>query len=125
MLNIKYCIYLIGEWYISSQFGDRGDIDDVKWERRKAVVQALLETVPSEISLQIRAPFYKFGVTETEEPLTKSDYRDINKNISRIGTSVYISVSSSSLSLLLMNIRRSNSFFLLSFSLFVKHQLFF
>lgn len=48
-----------GEWYYTDYFGDQGDISSAAWADRKSVVDALLDSLPSTRTVQLRTPAFK------------------------------------------------------------------
>jgi hypothetical protein len=48
-----------GEWYYTKNFGNEGTISATDWANRKAVVEALLDALPSDRMVQLRTPAYK------------------------------------------------------------------
>lgn len=48
-----------GEWYYTDFFGDQGNISATQWEDRKSVVEALLGSLPSSRTVQLRTPAFK------------------------------------------------------------------
>ena len=48
-----------GEWYYTDYFGDLGSISSSQWADRKAVVEALLASLPSTRTVQLRVPSFK------------------------------------------------------------------
>lgn len=63
-----------GEWYYTDHFSQViGFINDQNWLDRIAVVNALLDAVPSDRTVQLRMPTYKRKVTGIHEPLTEAE----------------------------------------------------
>ncbi len=63
-----------GEWYYTDHFASSpGIISDEDWANRKRVVDALLEVLPNDRSIQIRTPGYKMIMYDTEQPINLSD----------------------------------------------------
>jgi hypothetical protein len=63
-----------GEWYYTDHFSQViGFINEQNWMDRIAVVNALLDAVPSDRTVQLRMPIYKRRVTGVQEPLTEAE----------------------------------------------------
>lgn len=74
-----------GEWHFTDHFATSpGLISDEDWANRKRVVDALLEVLPDDRSIQIRTPGYKMIMYDTEQPINATDL--LNKtDRSRVG----------------------------------------
>ena len=48
-----------GEWYYTDYFGDQGSVSASQWDDRRAVVEALLSSLPSTRTVQLRVPSFK------------------------------------------------------------------
>lgn len=48
-----------GEWYFTDHFGDQNSISQAQWNDRRAVVDALLSTLPASRTVQLRVPGFK------------------------------------------------------------------
>ena len=61
-----------GEWYYSTYYGNRGDAD---YDKRRIVLNALLEAVPEERMISLRTPLLKTKMLNIgfDEPLTDSE----------------------------------------------------
>lgn len=74
-----------GEWYYTDHFSEvTGFNNEQNWADRKAVVEALLEAIPQNRTVQLRTPAYKRKITNTMEPLD-SDEAFSGSMRSRIG----------------------------------------
>ena len=47
-----------GEWYYTDYFGDQGSVSASQWDDRRAVVEALLSSLPSTRTVQLRVPSF-------------------------------------------------------------------
>ncbi|KAI0240053.1 hypothetical protein LSAT2_009250 [Lamellibrachia satsuma] len=75
-----------GEWYYTTYLGDPAVYDPLtpqQWEDRAEVVTALLDSIPSSVSVQIRTPISKRTIFDTV-PTTEQEMQD-QTNKSRIG----------------------------------------
>ena len=72
-----------GEWYYTSHFGDQGVISAQQWADRKAVVEKMLQVLPSTRMVSLRAPFYKR--TMYQAAAITPDQAFNGSSISRIG----------------------------------------
>jgi hypothetical protein len=61
-----------GEWYYSSYYGDRGQPD---YDKRRTILNALLEALPEERMISLRTPLLKTRMLNIgfEEPLTEAE----------------------------------------------------
>lgn len=60
-----------GEWYYTENFAGAGYIpDETDQENRRAVVEALLNTLPGNIQVQVRTPAIKHNVVESNLPIS-------------------------------------------------------
>lgn len=66
-----------GEWYYTSNFGNK---ESTMNESRRALLDYMLEAVPSNRCIQLRTPLFKTGYVGSTEPLTKAEaYQDNGK----------------------------------------------
>jgi hypothetical protein len=63
-----------GEWYYTDHFSQvAGFINEQNWIDRKALVNALLNAIPSNRFIQLRTPQYKRTITGSTDPLTPEE----------------------------------------------------
>ena len=63
-----------GEWYYTDHFANGpGQVRESDWVNRKKVIDALLDALPSDRSIQIRTPGYKFKIYNTTTPISASE----------------------------------------------------
>ncbi len=76
-----------GEWHYTDHYTTSGNLEnpnDMDWDNRRELIDALLDALPSDRMVQIRFPIAKYRVTKSEVPINESDaYNGSSK--SRIG----------------------------------------